>query len=203
MEEGALAPAAVLDHLLGLLVVELRHDRRAQRGRHVKPNLVHPPLGDLARAERELVRPAVLLRLGEVAQDPHVRPRALPVHVQPCLLPHGLEVPVHGLRPRLHDAVDQADVQLPDVVPVKALAHLLARELREADEHGAAGLAVQPVAEAVVLVLVEEGRVSFVIKVMHKLDPPMDVLLLTVAELVLQEVVEDLEPLDLDLRIGI
>mmetsp|Transcript_44591 Transcript_44591/g.120115 ORF Transcript_44591/g.120115 Transcript_44591/m.120115 type:complete len:371 (+) Transcript_44591:625-1737(+) len=203
VEEGALAPAAVLDHLFRLLVVELRHDRRAECGGHVEPDLVHAALGDLARAEREVVHPAVLLCLRVVGQDLHVRPRALPVHVQPGLLPHGLQVPVDCLLLRLDDAMDEADVQLPDVVAVEALAHLLPRQLREADEHRATGLTVQAVAKAIVLVLIEEVRVGLVVQVVHQLDPPVDVLLLAVGELVLQEVVEDLVALVLDLLVGI
>lgn len=35
MQEDSLAPLAVLDHLLGLLVIELRNNRRAESGRHV------------------------------------------------------------------------------------------------------------------------------------------------------------------------
>lgn len=97
MEEGATQPPPVLCHLLGLLVVELRHDGSAETSRHVKANLVHAPLCDLTRTERIIHGfPVLLPRV--VSQHFHMRPRPLSVGMQPRFLAHGLDLAIDRLQ---------------------------------------------------------------------------------------------------------
>mmetsp|Transcript_25676 Transcript_25676/g.76610 ORF Transcript_25676/g.76610 Transcript_25676/m.76610 type:complete len:207 (+) Transcript_25676:134-754(+) len=155
---------------------------------HVHADLVHPALRDLARAEREGVSGASPC---EETQDLDMRPRDLPVRGHARLLANGLQ----ALQDRLADdfAVRKADVQLPDIVPVEALPHLLPGGPVQAHEHRAARLSVEAVTEPEVLVLVEEAGVEGLLPLVHELEPPVDVLLLAVAKLLVLEIVENLE----------
>jgi len=92
----------------------------------VKPDLVHPPLSDLAGAERVFVHTPGFVSLGEVAQDLDVRAGTLTTAVQLRFLAHCLEITVDGLLHLVDVAMDQTNVQLPNVVAMEALAHLCA-----------------------------------------------------------------------------
>mmetsp|Transcript_67244 Transcript_67244/g.118880 ORF Transcript_67244/g.118880 Transcript_67244/m.118880 type:complete len:218 (-) Transcript_67244:2423-3076(-) len=149
---------------------------------------MHAALSDFTGAERVLIDSPTFVNLFKVAQHLHVRPRSLPSWIKPGLLTHGLEVPINCLLSFLDKAMDQAYVQLANVVTVEAFTHLGSGLLGEADKDGTARLSVQTVTQAVVLIHVEEIRVRLSIQIVGELNPPMYVLLLTLCKLVLGEV---------------
>lgn len=77
----------------------------------------------------------------------------------------------------------EANIQLPDVMLVKATAHLLAGQLRESHKECPTGLTIKAMAQTVILINVEQVGVRLFVKIVNELDPPMDVLSVTITKL--------------------
>jgi len=74
VQKSAATPASVLYHLPRLLVVELRNNRCTKRCRHVKTDLVHASLSNLAGAQREVINTAILLSFVVVGENLYMCP---------------------------------------------------------------------------------------------------------------------------------